>query len=95
MHIDQKLSQTKRVTIVHGQELLLNDAYPKYFRKNVATAIHKRGVEVILNDWVDSLDIIDPGLISTRSGRKLVADLVVSLNNSNVSISLSIHNFVQ
>ncbi|KAF9567230.1 FAD/NAD(P)-binding domain-containing protein [Agrocybe pediades] len=71
------VAPSKRVTIVHGQDLLLNDAYPKNFRKNVANAIQKRGVEVILNDWVDDLDIIDPGLITTRSGRKLVSDLVV------------------
>lgn len=66
------------MTIVHGQELLLNEAYPKYFRKDVAKDIRKRDVEVILNDWVDDMDISEAGTIRTRNGRKLVADLVVS-----------------
>jgi len=71
------ISPTKRVTIVHGQELLLNDAYPKYFRKDVAKDIRKREVEVILDDWVDDLDISEASTIKTRNGRKLIADLVV------------------
>ncbi|KDR73133.1 hypothetical protein GALMADRAFT_142280 [Galerina marginata CBS 339.88] len=71
------ISSTKRVTIVHGQELLLNDAYPQYFRKGVAKDIRKRDVEVILNDWVDNLEISNASTIETRNGRKLIADLVI------------------
>ncbi|KAF8154820.1 hypothetical protein B0H34DRAFT_538842 [Crassisporium funariophilum] len=67
----------KRVTIVHDQELLLNEAYPKGFRKTVARGVRKRDVNVILNDRVEDLTISDVGVIQTRNGRKLVADLVV------------------
>ncbi|KAF9043095.1 FAD/NAD-P-binding domain-containing protein [Panaeolus papilionaceus] len=68
----------KRVTIVHGDNLLLNDAYPKYFRRDVAKDVRKRGVDLILNDWVDDMTICDASTIETRNGRKLIADLVVS-----------------
>lgn len=66
------------MTIVHGKEQLLNEAYPKYFRKQVQKSIEKRGVEVILNDTVEDLNI-SAGTIMTKNGRRLVADLVVSL----------------
>ena len=69
--------QDKRVTIIHGDNLLLNDAYPDSFRKTVARSIRKRDVNVILNDRVDDMTISDAGIVTTRSGRKLVADLVV------------------
>jgi apoptosis-inducing factor 2 len=69
--------QDKRITIVHGDELLLNEAYPKSFRKSVAKSVRKRDVTVILNDRVDDMSISDAGIITTCSGRKLVADLVV------------------
>ena len=69
--------QDKRITIVQGGELLLNDAYPVSFRKLVARSVRKRDVTVILNDRVDDMEISDAGIVNTRSGRKLVADLVV------------------
>ncbi|KAF8908222.1 hypothetical protein CPB84DRAFT_1674434 [Gymnopilus junonius] len=71
------MSATKRITIVHGQDMLLNDAYPAYFRKDVYKDLRKRDVEVVLNDLVDNLDITEAGIIQTRNGRKLVADLIV------------------
>ncbi|KAF8811277.1 FAD/NAD(P)-binding domain-containing protein [Phlegmacium glaucopus] len=67
----------KRITIVQGDELLLNEAYPNSFRKSVARSIRKRDVTIILNDRVDDLEISDAGTITTRNGRKLVADLVI------------------
>lgn len=69
--------QDKRITIVHGDTLLLNEAYPNSFRKSVARSIRKRDVTVILNDRVDDMTISDASIVTTRSGRKLVADLVV------------------
>ena len=69
--------QDKRITIIHGDKLLLNDAYPDSFRKTVARSIRKRDVNVILNDRVDDMTISDASIVTTRSGRKLVADLVV------------------
>lgn len=69
--------QDKRITIVHGDQLLLNEAYPDSFRKTVARSIRKRDVTVILNDRVDDMTISDASIVTTRSGRKLIADLVV------------------
>lgn len=69
--------QDKRITIIHGDKLLLNDAYPDSFRKTVARSIRKRDVNVILDDRVDDMTISDASIVTTRSGRKLVADLVV------------------
>ena len=69
--------QDKRITIVHGDKLLLNEAYPDSFRKTVARNIRKRDVNVILDDRVDDLTISDAGVVITRSGRRLIADLVV------------------
>jgi len=67
----------KRITIVQGDQLLLNDAYPNSFRKSVAKSIRKRDVTVILNDRVDDMTISDASIVTTRSGRKVVADLVI------------------
>ena len=69
--------QDKRITIIQGDELLLNEAYPNSFRKSVARSVRKRDVTVILNDRVDDMSISDASIVTTRSGRKLVADLVV------------------
>ena len=69
--------QDKRITIVQGDELLLNEAYPASFRKSVARSIRKRDVTVILNDRVDDMETTEAGIIKTCSGRRLVADLVV------------------
>jgi apoptosis-inducing factor 2 len=69
--------KTKRVTIVHTQELLLNDAYPDYFRKDVARGLRKRDVGVILNDSITDMNISDAGIVTTVGGRRLIADLIV------------------
>ncbi|KAF9471446.1 FAD/NAD-P-binding domain-containing protein [Pholiota conissans] len=67
----------KKVTIVHSQNLLLNDAYPNYFRKDVATGLRKREVDIVLSDYVDDLEPTESGVIKTRNGKRIIADLVV------------------
>ncbi|KAF8178480.1 hypothetical protein BJ912DRAFT_664608 [Pholiota molesta] len=67
----------KKVTIVHGQDLLLNDAYPNCFRKDVAKGLRSRGIEIVLNDWVDELEPSESGVIKTRNGKRIIADLVI------------------
>lgn len=69
--------QEKKVTIVHGDSLLLNDAYPKYFRREVAKEVVGRGVDVVLGDFVDDLEPSESGVIKTRNGKRIIADLVV------------------
>ncbi|KAF8527679.1 FAD/NAD(P)-binding domain-containing protein [Gautieria morchelliformis] len=65
----------KKITIVHGGKKLLNKAYPDKVRKDVERRIRHRGVEVILDDFIDPLPEGTP--VTTRKGVKLNADLIV------------------
>ena len=69
--------QQKRVTIVHSQALPLNGTYPDRWRKAVAEQFLKRGVQWVLSDQVTDLEPQN-GRITTRSGKSIPADLVVS-----------------
>ncbi|KAF9461151.1 FAD/NAD(P)-binding domain-containing protein [Collybia nuda] len=69
---------TKKVTIVHGENHLLNPAYPDKMRKAADAAMRKRGIDLILGDFVDFSDTSEVEGITTRSGHALKsADLVV------------------
>lgn len=71
----------KTVTIVQGDSALLNAAYPEKLRARVENRIRAHGVDVILNDFVDTFEVgpITNGFgIKTRNGVELKADLVVS-----------------
>jgi phytoene dehydrogenase-like protein len=61
---------------VHGPKFVLNDTYPESWRENVATQLLKRGVTLVLNDFVDDLEIKN-GHITTRGKKYIPADLVV------------------
>jgi NADH dehydrogenase FAD-containing subunit len=71
----------KNVTLVQGDSAVLNAAYPDKLRKRVQARLRAHGVEVVLNDYVDNLEI---GTISygkgvrTRYNKEINADLVVS-----------------
>ncbi|KAJ7243177.1 FAD/NAD-P-binding domain-containing protein [Mycena haematopus] len=68
----------KEVTIVHGQRLLFNDAYPDRFRKSAADHLTRRGVKILLGDVVEDLPAeAGPATVLTQGGLKLSADLVV------------------
>ncbi|KAF4610104.1 hypothetical protein D9613_010429 [Agrocybe pediades] len=56
--------------------LLLNDAYHASWRKRVTDSVTARGVNVVLDDYVDDVEVKD-GCVTTRSGRSIPADLVV------------------
>jgi apoptosis-inducing factor 2 len=60
---------------VHGGSKLLNKAYPDKVRNNAENRIRLRGVEVILDDFVDPPPEGTP--VTTRKGVELDADLVV------------------
>jgi len=66
----------KKVTIVQGDSQLLNSTYTDKFRKRIEKDIRARGVELILNDFVDDPNAKGP--ITTRNGQKIEADLIVS-----------------
>ncbi|KAJ2917714.1 hypothetical protein MD484_g2705, partial [Candolleomyces efflorescens] len=83
----------KRVTLVHGQQQLLNDTYPNRYRDPLLTSVRKIGADVILGDYVDDTEPSSDGTITTRKGKQLHADLVIPTrggrpNTSTISASL-------
>lgn len=56
----------------------MNDKYPEHFRTAVASSLNQRGVNIIYNDRV--IDNIKEGAssVTTRNGKTLVADLIIS-----------------
>ena len=69
--------QDKKVVIVHGRNLLLNDQFPDKFRELVHKKLEARGIELVLGDYVATFPENDRGEVTFRSGKKLQADLVV------------------
>ncbi|KAG1885490.1 hypothetical protein F4604DRAFT_1918187 [Suillus subluteus] len=70
---------TKKVTIVHGGNELINATYGSSLRKGLEKRLHARGVQFMFNEYID--DILEAGVVgvSTRSGKHISdADLVVS-----------------
>ncbi|KAH8817609.1 hypothetical protein DL96DRAFT_1471599 [Flagelloscypha sp. PMI_526] len=65
----------KKVTIVHAFILLLNPAYTDKFRRTIGRGLQRRGVDVILNDWVDYPRTGDVGKvdIQTRFKESIIA----------------------
>ncbi|KAF5379373.1 hypothetical protein D9615_006582 [Tricholomella constricta] len=84
----------KKVTIVHGDKLLLNDTYPDKPRKAAETSLRARGVQLVLGEFVDFAETAEVEGLSTRNGTELKnADFVVQTrgprpNNDFVSASL-------
>ena len=64
------------MTIVQGGKHLLNGTYPEAFRKDVESRIKNRGIDVILDDYVDNLSQSE-STISTRAGKQIACDLLV------------------
>jgi len=67
----------KKVTIVHGDDMLVNKTYPNKFRKALDKSLKARGVEIVYNDFVDDVPAEGVVGVTTRNGRKLDADVVV------------------
>ncbi|KAA1473408.1 FAD/NAD-P-binding domain-containing protein [Dentipellis sp. KUC8613] len=67
----------KSVTIVQSGDLPLNKVYSTRFRRTVETRIRKRGVDFIFGEYLDQT-VPKDGVVFTRSGRKIPADLVVA-----------------
>ena len=72
------VSQDKRVSIVHGDHQLLNSTYPPSLRQGLATRLLARGIELLLNEYVDSFPEQGTVGLVTRKGTNIPdADLVV------------------
>jgi len=67
----------KKVTIVHGDDMLVNKTYPDKFRLALDKSLRARGVEIVYNDFVDDVPAEGVVGVTTRNGKKLDADLVV------------------
>ncbi|KAG6909523.1 hypothetical protein DXG01_017080 [Tephrocybe rancida] len=68
----------KKVTIVHGDKFLLNPSYPDKVRKSAAASVTARGINLLLDEFINEPDTKEVQGISTASGKQLKnADLVV------------------
>ncbi|KAJ7161388.1 FAD/NAD(P)-binding domain-containing protein [Mycena crocata] len=67
----------KEVTIVHGEDAIMNSTYPANFRKGLEKGLHARGINVILEDFVDEIPPVGPATVKTRKGNVIDADLVI------------------
>ncbi|KAI0354848.1 FAD/NAD-P-binding domain-containing protein [Trametes cingulata] len=77
----------KKVTVVHSENLLLNDTYPDKFRKDIERRARLRGIDFILGD---KLDVPPEGTIgvTTHNGKQIPdADLVVQAFGSRPNTS--------
>ncbi|KAJ3542647.1 hypothetical protein NMY22_g3430 [Coprinellus aureogranulatus] len=75
---------SKRVTIIQGDRLLLNDIYPDKFRRDIQRRLEARGVEIILNDAVSGNPSPEKP-VKTREGQELTCDLVVTVRGSGAN----------
>ncbi|KAF4605649.1 hypothetical protein EYR40_004437 [Pleurotus pulmonarius] len=78
----------KGVTIVHGRRLLMNDTYPDNFRIALETCVRARGVNVILNDYVDEANPLEASTIITRGGKTIRADCILKANGPRPNTDL-------
>ncbi|CAE7064550.1 unnamed protein product [Rhizoctonia solani] len=67
----------KKVIIVHGGSQLMNSTYPAKFRKSLLDAVTKKGAQVILGDKISADAIPQDGYVTTQSGKRIRADLVI------------------
>jgi len=70
----------KKITIVHAQENLLNDAYPARYRNHVKAGTAARKVDLLLGEFVEKFPPSGSGELVFRSGKKLDAGLVVTVS---------------
>ncbi|KAJ7170069.1 FAD/NAD(P)-binding domain-containing protein [Mycena filopes] len=67
----------KEVTIVHGDTAIMNATYPAKFRTNLAKNLEARGINILLEDYIDELPLPGATTVTTRKGNVIEADLVV------------------
>lgn len=70
--------QDKKITIVHGQDNILNDAYPIKYRNRVKAGLAARNIDLVLGEFVQEFPPSGSGELVFKSEKKLNAGLVVS-----------------
>lgn len=80
-------STGKKVTVIHNQSMVLNNAYTEKLRKPLQKQAEEMGVQFILNDSIEAGDFLDsPQTITTKNGKKLEdVDLVISSTGGKVN----------
>ncbi|KZS91692.1 FAD/NAD-P-binding domain-containing protein [Sistotremastrum niveocremeum HHB9708] len=66
----------KKITLIHGDSMFLNDTYPAKFRKDIERRIRIRRIDVLLSNHVDTIDNSGTSH-KTREGTPFEADLIV------------------
>ncbi|KAG6847570.1 hypothetical protein H0H93_007320 [Arthromyces matolae] len=70
----------KKVTIVHGDKLLLNPSYPDKFRRAAADSLTARGINLVLDEFINDPETREVQGITTASGKELKgADLITQI----------------
>ncbi|CAE6430974.1 hypothetical protein ACGC1H_001269 [Rhizoctonia solani] len=67
----------KKIVIIHGGSELMNKTYPTKFRRSLLDAMTKKGTQVILGDKISPDVVPQDGYVTTQSGRRIRADLVI------------------
>jgi NADH dehydrogenase FAD-containing subunit len=76
----KSIPQNTKITIVHGDNMLLNKTYPDKYRLGLAKGLKARGVDIIYNDFIHNIPAEGIVGVTTRNGKNLDADLVVNIH---------------
>lgn len=63
---------------MYGGSLPFSAAYPGRFRRAVESSLRARGIELVLDDYMDEIPSSGVGGVRTRKGRTLKSGLIVS-----------------
>lgn len=69
---------SKNITIVHNQDLPLSDIYPEKLRRGVLKGWAARNIQFVLNDSIEDGPAEGATSVTTRNGKTITADVVVS-----------------
>ena len=76
--VTDRIQQEKKITIVQGDSKLVNKTYPNKFRDALDKSLRARGVDIVYNDFIDNFPAEGVVGVTTRNGKNLDADVVVS-----------------
>ncbi|KIY50167.1 FAD/NAD(P)-binding domain-containing protein [Fistulina hepatica ATCC 64428] len=68
----------KKVTVVHGDDMLLNKTYPARFRKAFESRFRATGVNVVFNEYIDEIPTGSYTSVRARSGKEIPCNLALS-----------------